>query len=203
VKRQGFWNLPNSLTVARIAVVPLMVWLLYTTPTRLEAALACVIFVVAMITDVIDGYLARKWGLTSVIGAFLDPLADKLMVATTMIMLVNLGWMPAWVAAVIICRELTITALRTVAISEGLVMPADTLGKFKTSFQSTALGFLLWHYPTTLWPNPRFHVEVHSAGLVLMYIALFFTLASATNYLVTFFRHAAKLERERAALTQG
>lgn len=200
MKKQGFWNLPNTLTVMRIAVVPVMVVLLEHEPSRLEAIVACGIFVAAMITDIIDGYLARKWGLTSVMGAFLDPLADKLMVATTMIMLVFLGWLPAWAAAVIICRELTITALRTVALSEGLMMPADSLGKFKTSFQSTAIGCLLWHYPSVLWPplglgDKKVIVDVHSAGLVLLYIAVGFTLLSAWNYLTVFYRHAAAKER--------
>lgn len=195
--RAGFWNLPNSLTVARIVVVPAMVWILWTTPGEWEAVAACVIFVAAMVTDIIDGWLARKWGLTSVIGAFLDPLADKLMVATTMIMLVHLGWLAPWIAALIICRELTITALRTVALSEGLALPADQLGKLKTAFQSSALGFLLWHYPTRIWGWPEVWVDPHSAGTVLMWIALAFTVLSAWNYLATFFRHAAQLERTR------
>ncbi|MCB9793293.1 MAG: CDP-diacylglycerol--glycerol-3-phosphate 3-phosphatidyltransferase [Alphaproteobacteria bacterium] len=216
MKRDGFWNLPNTLTVIRIAAVPLMVVLLANPPARWEALTACFVFVAAMITDIIDGYLARKWNLVSVVGAFLDPLADKLMVATTMIMLVYLGWLPAWIAALIICRELTITALRTVAVSEGLVMPADSLGKFKTAYQATAIGFLLWHYPTQLWPlqtgplrlspaeDAVFVVDAHSAGLVLMYIAVFFTVLSAFNYLRNFFRYAGEKERaEKAARAEG
>ncbi len=195
MKKASFWNLPNSLTVLRMAVVPVMVWLLWEMPTKWDAQLAMAIFVAAMITDIIDGWLARKWNLVSVAGAFLDPLADKLMVATTMVMLVALGWLPAWVCALIICRELTITALRTVALSEGLHLPADSLGKFKTSFQSTALGFLLWHYPTeilppTQWFPEAFIVDAHSCGLVLMYVAVFFTVVSAANYLRVFFAHA-------------
>ena len=186
MKRDGFWNLPNTLTVLRIAVVPVMVWFLLEAPTRAEAVVACAIFVAAMVTDIIDGYLARKWDLVSVMGAFLDPLADKLMVATTLIMLVPLGWIPAWLVALLICREITITALRTIAVSEGLVLKADVLGKFKTAFQPTALGFLLWHYPTQLGPDERFIVDAHSCGIVLLYIALFFSLVSAFNYLRSF-----------------
>jgi len=197
LRSEGFWNLPNTLTVLRIFAVPWMVWILWEVPTVWEARLAMAIFVVAMITDIIDGWLARKWNLVSVAGAFLDPLADKLMVATTMVMLVALGWLPAWICALIICRELTITALRTVALSEGLYMPADSLGKFKTAFQSTALGYLLWHYPTELFPG--FHVDAHSCGLVLMYIAVFFTVVSAANYLRVFFKHAkAATEAKKA-----
>ncbi|MCB9763102.1 MAG: CDP-diacylglycerol--glycerol-3-phosphate 3-phosphatidyltransferase [Alphaproteobacteria bacterium] len=186
-------------------MVPLMVVLLWTPPTRWEAVVACVVFVGAMLTDIVDGYLARKWGLVSVIGAFLDPLADKLMVATTLIMLVSVGWVPAWIAAIIICRELTITALRTVAIAEGLVMPADSLGKFKTAFQSTAIGMMLWHYPTQVWPvtltpsdPPGVVIHAWSAGLVLMYIAVGFTVLSALNYLRNFFKFASAKERGEA-----
>ena len=199
MRSEGFWNLPNSLTVLRIVVVPLMVWILWETPTVTEAKVAMAIFVAAMITDIIDGWLARKWGLVSVAGAFLDPLADKLMVATTMVMLVALGWLPAWICALIICRELTITALRTVALSEGLHMPADSLGKFKTAFQSTALGYMLWHYPTELFDG--FVVDAHSCGIVLMYIATFFTIVSAANYLRVFFKHAKAADEAKKAST--
>ncbi len=190
MKGKGFWNLPNTLTIIRIAVVPVMVLLLLDTPSKWEARLAMTIFVAAMITDIIDGYLARKWDLVSVAGAFLDPLADKLMVVTTLIMLVALGWIPAWLVALLICRELTITALRTIAVSEGLVIAAGTLGKFKTAFQATALGFLLWHYPTEIWWWPVTEVDAHSCGLVLLYFALFFSLVSGWEYLAGFFRHS-------------
>ena len=182
-RRPGFWNLPNALTVARMFAVPFMVVLLWDEPSQVQSYLACAVFVIAMLTDILDGYLARKWNLVSMAGAFLDPLADKLMVATTMVMLVAIGWLPAWIAA-----------LRTVALSEGLSLPADSLGKFKTAFQSTALGYLLWHYDTTLFPG--FTVSASSVGYILMLIAVGFTILSAVNYLRNFFRHAAAKERE-------
>ncbi len=191
MRKGGFWNLPNTLTVIRIACVPVMVLLLLDEPGVWAARGACALFVAAMVTDIVDGYLARKWQLVSVAGAFLDPLADKLMVATTLIMLVPLGWLPAWLTALLICRELTITALRTIAVSEGLILSASTLGKFKTAFQATALGFLLWHYPTTIWWWPEVRVDAHSCGIVLIGFALFFSLASATGYLASFFRAAS------------
>lgn len=194
MKTNHFWNLPNILTLLRIAAVPVMVWVLWEPPGRWMARAAMAIFVVAMITDIIDGYLARKWDLVSVVGAFLDPLADKLMVVTTLVMLVSHGWLPAWLVALLICRELTITALRTIAVSEGLVLAASTLGKFKTTFQATALGFLLWHHETDfLW---LFHVDVHACGIVLMYFALFFSLVSAGSYLKSFFEHAPTLDAQ-------
>ena len=90
MKSKGFWNLPNILTVLRIAVIPIMVWLLLEEPSP-KKAVSVVIFVAAMITDIVDGWLARKWDLVSPVGAFLDPLADKLMTITVLVMLVPLG----------------------------------------------------------------------------------------------------------------
>ena len=183
MKGPGFWNLPNSLTVARIALVPVVVGLLWDEPTYWEHAAAFVIFVGAMITDIIDGWLARKWNLVSPAGAYLDPLADKLMVTTVLVMLVPLGWIPAWLVALLLCREIAITGLRGIASQEGMVISASTLGKFKTSYQSAAIGFLLWHVPS-------FQTDPQSAGLTLMYIATFFSLASASEYLIQFFRQS-------------
>ena len=170
MKKDGFWNLPNSLTVARICAVPIMVVVLWNPPGVWMARLACTVFAIAMITDIVDGYLARKWGLESVAGAFLDPLADKLMVVTTLVMLVGLGWLPAWLVVVMICRELTITGVRTIAVSE-------------------ALGFLLWHHDTQFLG--LFLVDAHACGVILLYFALFFSLYSAGSYLSSFFQHAA------------
>lgn len=180
----GFWNIPNSLTVLRIALVPLVVWLLYDEPETWEHYAAFTIFVGAMLTDIIDGWLARKWNLVSAAGAYLDPLADKLMVTSVLIMLVPLGWLPAWLVVVLLCREIAITGLRGIASQEGMLLSASTLGKFKTAYQSTALGFLLFHVPT-------FGCDPQPAGVVLMYIATFFSLASASEYLLQFFRFSS------------
>ena len=175
-----FWNLPNILTLLRIAMIPVVAMLLIREPSATEAAIACVIFVVAMITDIIDGYLARKWNLMTPMGAYLDPLADKLMVITTMVMLIPLGWVPAWLVALLICREVTITGLRGIASQQNLVIAASPTGKIKTAFQSTALGMLLWHHP---FPFPIIgETDVHSTGIVLLIVSLFFSLVSAAEY---------------------
>lgn len=184
----GFWNLPNSLTVLRMAMVPIVVWLLMDEPGYVEHMAAFVIFVGAMITDIIDGYLARKWNLVTPAGAYLDPLADKLMVTAVLIMLVPLGWLPAWLVVVLLCREIAITGLRGIASQEGLVISASSLGKIKTAYQSTALGFLLFHVE---WMS----IDPQPAGVVLMYVATFFSLASATEYLVQFFRYSALVSK--------
>lgn len=184
-KQKGFWNLPNTITVARCLAVPLMVVLLWDKPDRTQGILACVIFVAAMLSDVLDGYLARKWDLQSIAGAFLDPLADKLMVVTTLVMLIPHGWVPAWAVVVLESRELAISGLRSIAMSEGMVIAAGSLGKFKTSYQSAAIGFLLWHYP-------NLGIDAHSVGMLLLYTSIFFSLASAAEYGVGFWKHAMR-----------
>jgi CDP-diacylglycerol--glycerol-3-phosphate 3-phosphatidyltransferase len=174
-ERWGFWNIPNLLTVARVALVPVMVALLWNEPDRFWSAVACAIFVVAMITDIVDGALARRWGLQSNMGAYLDPLADKLMVTAVLVMLVPLGRAPAWLVVVLLCRELAITGLRGIASQDGLVIAASSLGKLKTAYQGTALGFLLWHHP--MWG-----VDIHSAGVALLWMAAIVSVTSGVDY---------------------
>jgi CDP-diacylglycerol--glycerol-3-phosphate 3-phosphatidyltransferase len=186
-KSKGFWNLPNAITVGRCLLVPVMVAILWTAPDRFMGRVACVVFVAAMLSDVLDGYLARRWGLQSVWGAFLDPLADKLMVITALVMLVPHGWVSAWMVVVLESRELAIGGLRTIAVSEGMVIAAGSLGKFKTAYQSTALGFLLWHHPTELLPG--FLVDAHAVGSALLWVSMLFSLASATEYAWGFYAH--------------
>ena len=177
--KRRFWNLPNTLTVARIALIPVVVWMLGEDPNRGECLATAVIFVGAMLTDIVDGYLARKWDLVSPLGAYLDPLADKLMVMAVLIMLVPLGWVPAWLVLILLGREMAITGLRGIASQEGLTISAGSMGKAKTAFQSTALTMLLLHYPTL-------GIDVHSSGSVLLWVATFFSLASATEYMLLF-----------------
>lgn len=181
-RRKGFWNLPNAITVARCLMVPVVVWLLWDRPDRVQSAACCVIFVLAMLSDVLDGWLARRWDLQSAAGAFLDPLADKLMVLTTLVMLIPHGWVPAWMVVVLESRELAIGGLRQIAVSEGMVIAAGSLGKFKTAYQSTALGFLLWHYPTL-------GIDAHSVGILLLWVSIAFSLASAGEYFIGFWKY--------------
>ncbi len=184
-RRKGFWNLPNSVTVARCLMVPVVVWLLWDEPDAFQASASCVIFVVAMLSDVLDGYLARKWDLQSAAGAFLDPLADKLMVLTTLVMLIPHGWVPAWMVVVLEARELAIGGLRQIAVSEGMVIAAGSLGKFKTAYQSTALGFLLWHYDF-------YGVDTYTVGILLLWVSIGFSLASAGEYFWGFYKYQEK-----------
>ena len=182
LKGPGFWNLPNSLTVMRMLLIPVMVWVMWDEPERWEDLLGCFIF--AMLTDVVDGYLARKWNLVSPAGAYLDPMADKLMTATVLIMLIPLGRVSAALVALLLCREIAITGLRGIASQEGILLPADTLGKVKTSYQSTGIGMILFH-------EDFFGFSVHSAGTVVLWIGAFFAVLSAVDYFVKFFRQTS------------
>ncbi len=174
-RRPGFTNLPMLITLGRCAAVPVMVFLLWKTPAPVAACFTMVVFVLTMIGDVIDGWLARKWDIQSVAGAFLDPIADKLMVLATLVMMIPLGWVPAWIVLVLEARELIVGALRQIAVSEGLVIPAGSLGKFKTAYQSTALGFLLFHYD-------GFGMNAHTVGIALLWQSMVLSVVSGLQY---------------------
>ena len=133
-------NLPNTLSIIRVAFIPAVVICLYF-PGKLGSFLAALFFGLAAITDLLDGFLARKYKIVTPLGKFLDPLADKLLVSITMIMLITLNRMPVWVAILIITREIAITGLRGIAVVEGEVIGANFLGKYKTIFQSVSLIF--------------------------------------------------------------
>lgn len=181
MKHPPFWNIPNLLTLARIAVIPVLVWVLWDEPNTKWDMIACAIFVVAQLTDIIDGWLARRWNLMTPMGAYLDPLADKLMVTTVLVMLIPLGRAPAWMVVLLLCREVAITGLRGIASQEGIVMAASSLGKLKTAYMGTALGFLLWHHRTL-------DIDVHSTGIALLWITLFCSIGSGLHYFREFVR---------------
>ena len=195
-----FWNIPNILTLIRIAAIPFVAAMLMcpvgTQPTPKEGIIACIIFVAAMLTDILDGYLARKWNLLTPLGAYLDPLADKLMVTVSLIMLVPLGWVPAWLIGVLLCREIAITGLRGIASQQNLVLAASPLGKTKTAYQSTAIGMLLWHYPVD-WPFFG-HIDIHSCGIALLYVSVFFALISGLEYGYLYYKAAQQNTLETA-----
>ena len=188
--RSGLLNLPNLLTLGRIACIPLLVALLLV-EGRTSSFCAALIFSLAAITDWLDGYLARKWQVVTVLGKFLDPLADKLIVMAALIMLIPHGRVPAWAVFLLLAREIVITGLRSIAASEGIVIAASTLGKYKTILQMVAIIGLLLHYDYYWLFGLRYewlHVSMHSFGLLYFYFALVLTLWSGGDYLVKFFR---------------
>lgn len=163
-------NLPNLLTIIRIFMIPLFLIL-----TSLKGhgivmhVIAAIVFAIASFTDYLDGYLARKWGVVTNFGKFADPLADKMLVMSAFIMLVGMDLAPAWVSAIIICRELAVTGLRLLLVENGgTVLAAAMPGKIKTVTQMLSVILLLCHLET--------------AGLVMLYIALIFTIYSGYDY---------------------
>jgi CDP-diacylglycerol--glycerol-3-phosphate 3-phosphatidyltransferase len=176
------WNVPNILTLTRIAAVPVVVLLMYHFLAYEQAwasQVAAVVFALACITDLVDGYIARSHNIITNVGKFLDPLADKLLILSALIMLVRLGWAPAWVVIIIMARELAVTGMRAMAADEGIVISADRFGKLKTLTQSFAIGILIWHVPLFGW-------DLNPLGMVLLYVALALTVFSGVNYFRNF-----------------
>ncbi|RKH53423.1 CDP-diacylglycerol--glycerol-3-phosphate 3-phosphatidyltransferase [Corallococcus sp. AB049A] len=183
---QEFWNLPNMLTLGRILLIPVFVWLTYDADP-LHSLLAALVFAVAAITDVIDGYLARRWNLITVVGKFMDPLADKLIAMAALVMMVRLGRIAAWVVIVLLAREFIVTGLRTIAASEGMVIAAGQEGKWKTSLQLVGIISLCVHYVHPLDLGFRtVTVDYNQVGKVLVYLSGAFSVWSAVVYFRAF-----------------
>ena len=169
---------PNALTLFRILAVPLIIVLMYV-PNRLTCLLAALIFSAAAITDYFDGFLARQKDMVSDFGKVMDPLADKLLVASTLIMLTKWGWVPAWAVCVIIGRELAVTGLRNIIARNEQDVSSSWLGKYKTGFQIAALIPLLFHYP-------YFTIDMNAIGMFFFWGALMFTVWSGIDYFVRY-----------------
>jgi CDP-diacylglycerol--glycerol-3-phosphate 3-phosphatidyltransferase len=189
-KRLGIiFTLPNLLTLFRIFVTPLFFIFFFYFPTRVFSLLASLLFALASLTDFLDGYIARRWNLETSLGKFLDPLADKLLVAVALIMLIPLDRVPSWMVAVIIGREILVTGLRVVAVTEGLVISASRLGKYKTVLQILSVICLLIHYEYYLnIQSSYFLINFHEMGLGLLWIAMFVTVWSGIDYFRKFFK---------------
>jgi len=181
--REKFWNLPNTLTVVRMAVLPVFLVFPWVHESRGASQLTAWLFIAAAVTDVVDGWLARRGhGVTS-IGKLLDPLADKMLVSTALILLLTVGRVPAWAAfmvVVIVGRELAVTGLRSIASSEGYVLGAGGLGKLKAVFQNVAIGALLF-------PDPTLGLPAHAVGLAMLGLATGLTLWSGYVYFADYF----------------
>jgi CDP-diacylglycerol---glycerol-3-phosphate 3-phosphatidyltransferase len=176
-------NLPNILTFFRILLIPLLVVLL-TDAGPTASILATLTFFFACLSDFFDGYLARRWGLSTTLGKLLDPLADKLIVAAALIMLAGMERepsVPAWMAVVIIGREIAVTGLRAIALGQGVVAAAEELGKYKMIFQMFALHGLLLHYDFL-------GIDFHVAGMYFLWISLVISLWSGIDYHVKIIR---------------
>lgn len=185
--KEDAFNLPNLLTFGRIAVIPLVLWLIDRgSPT--DCLWAAIVYALACITDLLDGYLARRMNVVSILGKFLDPLADKLLVTAVLVWMVPMGRIAEWAVVLLLSRELAVSGLRSLASSEGLVIAAGDDGKSKTALQMVGILCLLIGYPyhLNLYVLDLGMVDLVPVGRALVYISLFFSLTSALSYVSLF-----------------
>ena len=179
------WTLPNLLSLFRIAIIPVLVYLLtFTDPA--SGLLAALLFLLASLTDYFDGYLARRYGTVSDLGKILDPLADKLIIVAALIMLTAMDRsaepeVPAWLVVLIVARETAVTLLRGIALAEGIVMAAEELGKYKFLLQALAVFTLMVHYP-------YLGIDFYVVGIYFLVVATAVALWSGVYYHIKFFR---------------
>ena len=162
-------NIPNQLTTLRVILIPVFMFF-FTSDITANNIIAAIVFIVASLTDFLDGHLARKWNLVTNFGKIMDPFADKLLVLTALIYLAISGTIPGWPVIIIIGRELLVTSLRALAADNGIILAARNLGKFKTVSQMFAIIFLI--------------LDWQIIGLILLYIAVALTIISLIDYLI-------------------
>ncbi len=177
---RGVSRIPNILTLVRVACIPPVLIFLHF-PGPLLSFLAGLFLALAFVTDILDGFFARRYESVTTFGKFLDPLADKILVCVTMIMLIPPGRIPVWMVIIIVARELAVTGLRGAAVKEGIVIAARSLGKYKTIFQSVALVALCIHYT-------YFGINFHKLGIIILWPALILTIWSGWDYFQQFSR---------------
>lgn len=176
----SFTTTPNLLTLLRMLLVPVVVLLMYRRTPQADLA-AAIVFGVASITDYFDGYIARVQKSVSVYGKLMDPLADKFLVVSSLIMLQEIDRLPAVVVMVLVCRELAITGLRALASAEGVIMSASPSAKWKTATQMVAIPFMMAR-------EPLFGIPIYPIGQVLLAISIALSMGSAVSYVVEFFK---------------
>ena len=174
------FNLANNLTLTRIVIVPILIIILLNSTSKTSCLIAAIIFALAGFTDWLDGYIARKQNLVTSLGKFLDPLADKVLVSITLIMLLSLNRVPAWIVAIIIAREVAVTGLRIAVAHEDISIESSRLAKYKTAFQLVAVVGLLIHYT-------YFNISFHLVGMIVLWIAMLITIWSGLIYFIKFF----------------
>ena len=176
------FNIPNLLSISRILSVPVFIVLMLD-PSPVRALTAGIVFSLASATDWLDGYLARKWGQVTKTGKLLDPIADKILIMSALVILVELrpDVVHSWIAIVLIGREFAVTGLRAIASSDGIIIPAETVGKYKVGAQITAvLSLLLDYYLTKGW--------LRDLGALALWVAMILAVYSALQYFRTYWR---------------
>jgi len=179
-KHREIFSLPNIITLTRISVIPFLFFLL-TDPGPFWSLALAALFVLAALTDFLDGFVARKYNMITTMGKFLDPLADKLIVNSAMILMIPIGRIDAWIVVIIIMRDLIVDGIRSIASSEGIYIQASIRGKQKTLAQIIAVTALMIHYPFL-------GLDAHLVGKIILYAALFLTVYSGLDYFIKFYR---------------
>ncbi len=179
-EKKEIFNLPNTITLLRIGVIPVL-FLILLSPGRTLSLFIAVLFILAALTDLVDGYIARRYGIVTKMGKLLDPMADKIIVNTAMVLMIPIGHIPAWIVALIIIRDIVVDGTRNIALSDGIVIAASKLGKRKTLSQNIAVSALIIHYPL-------FGISAHLVGMIILYVALILTIWSGVDYFVKFYR---------------
>lgn len=168
-------NLPNKLTMLRVILIPVFLLVLFLAPAPMNRYISVAIFIIASLTDFLDGHLARKWNLVSNFGKFMDPLADKLLVMAALVSMVQLGDLASWVVIIILAREFAITGFRTLAMEANIVMAASWWGKVKTTVQMIMIIVVLLDLP---------FVSISVVEDILIGLAVFFTILSGGDYII-------------------
>ncbi len=183
-KKRDIFNVPNIITLTRISVVPFLFFLLMS-PGPFWSLVLAALFVLASVTDFFDGFIARKYNMITTMGKFLDPLADKLIVNSAMILMIPIGRIDAWIVVIIIMRDLIVDGIRSIASSEGIYIQASILGKQKTLAQIIAVTALMIHYPFL-------GLDAHFVGTIILYVAFLLTIYSGLDYFIKFYQRAGK-----------
>ncbi len=180
LNRQTILTLPNGLTIIRVLAIPIILILLFSSG-RFFQVVTALLFLLVSVTDTLDGYLARRRGVVTTLGKFLDPLADKLLIVTSLIALIPARGIPFWIVIVIVGREIAVTGLRGIAASQDVVISASELGKYKTVFETSAIFFLIMK-------ETYLFINFYQIGMGLLWVAMALAVLSAVDYFRKFLR---------------
>ncbi len=173
-------NLPNAITLLRIGILPVLFLILLEPGEAMSLAIA-ILFILAALTDLLDGYVARRYNIVTRMGKLLDPIADKIIMSAALVLLIPVGRAPAWIVALMVMRDFAVDGLRSMAAAEGHVIEASRLGKYKTVCQIIAVSALIIHYPI-------YGIDASSIGTAFLYVSLALSLWSGFDYLMKFYR---------------
>lgn len=180
LSRKQILSLPNGLTIIRVLAIPVILILLFY-PERFYQLITTLLFLSAAVTDTVDGYLARRRGMVTTLGTFLDPLADKLLIVATLIALISARGIPVWMVIVIVGREIAVTGLRGIAVSQDIVIAASAWGKYKTLFEVASISFFIL--------NGEYHsIGFRQIGMGLLWVALLLAVFSGFDYFKRFLK---------------